>query len=227
MNLIAYARVSTKDQNLDVQLDKIKKYCEFKGHTYTLFSEKVSAVKERPEFDKVLKALEGTDYDGLVVTSLDRLGRSVLDLSRIMNHISNNLKKEVVIIDQNIDTSTKEGRLLFNLLSSIAEFEREIIRDRLQAGQRFTGRYGGRNRKKLPMEAIIEHYKNGASYDYLAKMFNTSRSTLYKRFKEHNIVVKKRSGDVNERDGIREGNKAEGETSVLQGDRPPASNGKI
>lgn len=224
MKLLAYARVSTREQNLDVQIDQIKKYCVFKGYEYVLFSEKVSAVKERPEFEKVLKALEDPQYDGLIVTSLDRLGRSVLDLSRIANHIIEELHKKIIFIDQNIDTSTINGKLQFNFLSSIAEWERGTIRERLEAGKKFSGRYGGRNRKKLPMEAIIEHYKRGASYNYLAKMFNVSRSTLYKRFKEHGIVVKHidRSGE-NERDELGKGNQAEGEKDILQGDRPPAS----
>ncbi len=217
MNLLAYARVSTKDQNLDVQLDKIKKYCELKGHTYTLFAEKASAVKERPEFDRLMKALEDPRFHGLVVTSLDRLGRSVLDLSRIADRITLTLKKELIIIDQNIDTSTKEGKLYYNILSSIAEFEREIIRDRLEAGKKFSGNYGGRKRKKLPMEAIIEHYKKGASYDYLSKMFNVSRSTLCKRFKEHGITVDKR-GEKNERKEGREGIVAKGTSDLLRGD---------
>ena len=181
MKLLGYARVSTKDQDLANQIEEIKKYCEYKKHSLELFTEKASASKDREEFNKMMDKIE--DYDGIVVTSLDRLGRSVQQLSTIHESFKKN-KKTLIIINQNIDTSTKEGRLMFNMLSTIAEFERELIRERLAAGKLYSGKYGGRKVKELPREAIIKHFEIGASYEWLANTFQVSKSTIYRRLKE-------------------------------------------
>ena len=147
MRLAGYARVSTKDQDLSKQIDSIKKFCDYKNYKFDLFSEKASASRDRKEFDKMIHNIDS--YDGIVVTSLDRLARSVKQLSTIHENFKKN-DKVLIIIDQNIDTSTKEGRLMFNMLSTIAEFERELIRERLMAGKRYSGNYGGRKVKELP-----------------------------------------------------------------------------
>ena len=185
MKLIGYARVSTKDQSLDGQIEKIKKFCEYKDFEVEIFSEKVSAISERPEFDRAMEQIDS--YDGIVVTSLDRLGRSVYQLSYFFKTMTDQEKK-VIIIDQNIDTSTKEGRLLLNLLSSIAEFERELIRERLQAGKERSNKRDGRKRKELPKKDIIRMYENGAGYKYIGSVFGVSEGTIYRRLKEWNAL---------------------------------------
>lgn len=187
MKLVGYARVSTRDQNLDGQVEKIKKFCHYKGWDVTIFKEKVSAVAERDQFEAALKELEKPEYGGLIVTDIDRLGRSVYQLSHTFKRLTA-MKRELIVLDKNIDTSTKEGRLQFNILSSFAEWEREQIRDRLKAGQDRTKRYGGRNRKDYPKEPIIKMYKDGAGTSYITKTWGISKGTLYKRLREWNVI---------------------------------------
>ncbi len=188
MKMIGYARVSTKDQNLDGQIEKIKKFCDYKGWEVTILKEKVSSVAEREQFEVAMNELEKPEYGGLIVTDIDRLGRSVYQLSSVFKRLTS-MKKELIIIDKNIDTSTKEGRLQFNILSSFAEWEREQIRDRLKAGQERTQRYGGRPRKDYPKEPIINMYKNGAGIAYITKTWGISKGTLYKRLREWGILT--------------------------------------
>jgi len=187
MKLAGYARVSTKEQNLDKQLKSIKDFCELKNHQVDIFQEKISAVKERPEFDKMIKLVLTGEYDGLIATDLDRVGRSVMDLSNLAHNLKDN-NKELIIINKNIDTSTTQGKLMYNIFSSFAEFERDVIRERLASGKKHSGKYGGRNRKPLPRDAIIKHFKNGASYAWLATTFAVSRATIYRRLKEWGVV---------------------------------------
>ena len=92
------------------------------------------------------------------------------------------------MINQNIDTSTKEGRLLFNMLSTIAEFEKELIRERLMLGKKHSGHYGGPKTKELPKAVIIKHFENGASYEWLANTFQVSKSTIFRRLKEWKLL---------------------------------------
>jgi DNA invertase Pin-like site-specific DNA recombinase len=145
---IGYARVSTKEQNLALQLDALEKEgCK------KIFQEKISGAKaDRPELKKMIDQLrEG----GVIITwKLDRLGRSLRDLVNLMNEIQDKgagLKS----LNDSIDTTTPHGKLTFHLFASLAEFERDIIRERTRAGleaARARGRKGGRP-KGLSKEA--------------------------------------------------------------------------
>lgn len=136
---IGYARVSTKDQNLQLQLQALQSEgCE------EVFSEKVSAAKERPELDKMISILRKGDT--VIVWKLDRLGRS---LRHLINLVSMFREKEVdfISLQDNIDTTTAQGRLVFNIFASFSEFERELISERTRTGleaARKKGRVGGR-----------------------------------------------------------------------------------
>lgn len=136
---IGYARVSTRDQNLELQIDALKKEnCE------KIFSEKQSAIKERPELEKMIGMIR--DGDVVIVWKLDRLGRS---LKHLIDLVAMFREKgvEFVSLNDNIDTTTIHGRLIFNIFASFAEFERELISERTRAGlaaAREKGRIGGR-----------------------------------------------------------------------------------
>lgn len=134
-----YARVSTKDQNLDLQIDALEKVsCE------KIYKEKVSAVKERPVLEKMNAQLRKGDV--VVVWKLDRLGRSLKHLVELGNYYRE-IGVELISIQDNIDTTTAQGRLMFNLFATFAEFERELISERTKAGlvrARANGRTGGR-----------------------------------------------------------------------------------
>lgn len=137
--IIGYARVSTQDQKLELQLAALEKYgCE------KIFQEKQSAVRERPELDKMVAHLR--EGDTVVVWKLDRLGRSLRHLVNLVGSFKE-IGVDFVSINDQIDTTSSQGRLMFNIFASFAEFERELISERTKAGlanARRHGRKGGR-----------------------------------------------------------------------------------
>ena len=138
--IIGYARVSTKEQIFDLQIDALKKVgCK------KIYREVVSGAKaERQVLNELLENIRSGDI--LVIWKLDRLGRSLKHLVELVNGLSDKgigLKS----INDPIDTTTPQGRLVFNIFASLAEFERDLIRERTNAGlsaARSRGRTGGR-----------------------------------------------------------------------------------
>ncbi|MFE3454964.1 recombinase family protein [Nonomuraea sp. NPDC059194] len=142
MNL-GYGRVSTRDQNPGSQRDRLTAAgCE------RVYIDTVSGTRaSRPEFDKALDALRAGDV--LVFTKLDRLGRSVKILKDIADRVQA-AGAGLRALDQNIDTTTSEGRLFFHILAAFAEWEHDLIVERTRDGleaARARGRSGGRRRK--------------------------------------------------------------------------------
>ncbi|HEY4787134.1 MAG TPA: recombinase family protein [Bacteroidales bacterium] len=185
---IDYARVSTRDQNLDLQIDALNNFgCE------QLFQEVQSAVKERPELDKMLNILR--KGDSVVVWKLDRLGRSLRHLVDLIS-LFNEKGVEFVSLNDNIDTSSIQGRLIFNLFASFAEFERELIRERTMAGlkrARGNGRIGGkkkglneaaRRKAYAALQLTSENNKktreDKQSVNDIAKILGISKATFYR-----------------------------------------------
>jgi DNA invertase Pin-like site-specific DNA recombinase len=149
--IIGYARVSTKEQNLDLQIEALQKAgCE------KIYREKVSgATKSRPELDSMISQFRKGDV--LIVWRLDRLGRSLKHIIDLVLELS---RMEVIIkgLTDGVDTSTINGRLFLNIMASLAEYERELIRERTNAGlaaARARGRLGGRP-KGFKKETIIK-----------------------------------------------------------------------
>lgn len=176
MTKIGYARVSTFDQNLDSQLDELKKA----GCT-KIFQEKASSVKKRPEFEKCLDYLR--EGDTLVVWKLDRLGRTTKKLLELIDDLKDrgiNLQ----IITLGVDTSTAAGRLFFTMMAGLAEMERELIRERTNAGlqaARARGRMGGRKPiDEQIMARAMMMYEAKMTVDDITKTLDISRSTFYK-----------------------------------------------
>ena len=155
---IGYARVSTQEQNLDLQLDELKK-----AGAEKVFMEKVSGGKweaERPELDKALSFVR--EGDKLIIWKLDRLGRSLPQLIRTVNQLKDK-SVELKSLKENIDTSSATGKLMFHIFGSLAEFERDMIKERVKAGlisARERGRLGGRpiaikdEKEKLFLELV-------------------------------------------------------------------------
>src|SRR5476649_2813636 len=176
---IGYARVSTREQNLDMQIIALENAgCE------KIYEEIVSGVKaDRPVLNNLLKQLRPGDT--LVVWKLDRLGRSLkhlVDLVQVL--IENNIG--LCSLNDPIDTTTSQGRLIFNIFASLAEFERDVIRERTQAGlsaARARGRLGGRPRglpkTSEPTACAAETlYREGKlSVMQIARKLNISKST--------------------------------------------------
>lgn len=177
--LIGYARVSTRDQKPHLQLDALQEVgCE------RIFMETASgAIRERPEFAAALDFMR--NGDNLVVWKLDRLARStrqLLETVEILEQRGIGLK----ILTQNMDTTSAGGRLIFTVFSAIAEFEREIIRERTRAGldaARSRGRKGGRPRvlsdKDLKQAKTLLTDPEISVVD-VARRLGVSPSTLYR-----------------------------------------------
>ena len=185
---IGYARVSTQDQNLALQLDALKSAgCEL------VFEEKISGKKkERPELVKMLGTLRKGDI--LIVWKLDRLGRSLKDLIEIIGSFNEKGIKFKSIQDS-IDTNTPTGRFTFNIFASLAEFEREIIRERTMAGlqaARARGRAGGRPKglskeAKSKVRAVVALYNNKQkTMQEIAQDLGISRATCYRYLELNN-----------------------------------------
>ena len=178
---IGYARVSTKDQKLEMQTEALQKAgCE------KIFKETKSALKERPELQSMLKHLREGDI--VVVWKLDRLGRS---LKHLIDLVSGFREKgiEFISLNDSIDTTTAQGRLTFNIFASFAEFERELIRERTLAGlqaARERGRIGGRKKglspeaKKTAFACYQLWEDKSRSVSDILKIVNVSKATFYR-----------------------------------------------
>lgn len=181
-SICGYARVSTEQQNLDRQIDALTRYGVDK-----LYNEKMTGTrKDRPELQKLLESL--TEGDTVVVESLSRLGRSTKDLLELTDLFE---KKGVhlVSLKESIDTSSSTGKLLFTLMSAIAQFERDVIADRTREGltsARVRGHLGGRPR--VPSEEIeraIKIYQTGQySIKEIENITGVKKSTLYRYLEE-------------------------------------------
>lgn len=181
-----YARVSTRDQNLDLQIDALTKAgCE-PGNIY---KEKVSgATIERPELNRLLESLREDDV--LVVWKLDRLGRSLADLVKLVNIIASK-KVALEVIEDRIDTTTPQGRLFFHIFAAVAEFQRGLILENTQAGlasARARGRVGGRpaglsKEATIKMNAAKTLYAQQTPVKDICSTLSISKKTLYKYIK--------------------------------------------
>ena len=185
MALIGYARVSSVGQSLDVQIDKLK-------HCNKVFQEKKSsgASSKRPKLETCLEYVR--EGDTLVITRLDRLARSTLHLCQIAVELE---RKEVDlhVIDQNISTSDATGRLLFNMLGAIAQFETEIRAERQMDGIKKAKEQGilfGR-RKKLTLQQVKElqeRRKQGVLIKVLMKDYGLSKASIYRYLTSENLM---------------------------------------
>ena len=176
---IGYARVSTDDQNLDLQRDALKNA----GCSVT-YEEKASGkTTDRPEFEQCIKALRAGDT--LVVWRLDRLGRSLQDLLRIVNELK---ERDIGFesLSEKIEAGTAAGDLIFHVFAALSEFERSLIRERTKAGLtavRARGRAGGRkpkldDKKVREIKALLRD--PGIQVADVARRYGVSRTTLYK-----------------------------------------------
>lgn len=188
---LGYARVSTRDQNLDLQIDALKETgCK------EIFHEVVSGAKaKRAELDRLLSRLRKGDV--LVVWKLDRLGRSLKHLISLVHELS---EKGIGLqsINDPIDTTTSQGKLVFNIFACLAEFERDIIQERTKAGlnaARARGKTGGRpkglseqaQRKAIAAEAL---YKEGElSVVEICQNLSISKASLYKYLRYRGVDI--------------------------------------
>lgn len=176
---IGYGRVSTLDQNLDSQSDAL-----IAAGVDKVFVEKITGTKaSRPELDKAKEQLR--EGDTLVITRMDRLGRSAKDLLNIVSELDA-LGVDLQILEQNIDTKTPEGKLFFTMVAGFAEFEHSMMVARTKDGlaaARARGRVGGRKPKMSPArvkEAKRLFEKQEMTVQEIADLFEVSRPTIYR-----------------------------------------------
>lgn len=189
----AYARVSTEDQNLDLQLDALKAAgCE------KIFKEKLSGAKtDRPELARLLEQVR--EGDTVTVWKLDRLGRSMKHLVETVTSLG---EKHVGFksLKESIDTTTATGKLIFHIFAALAEFERGMLQERTNAGLRASrdrGIVGGRKRGIAPeilakgKSAVALYRAKTESVDKIAQQLGMSKPTLYKLLKHEGVEVSK------------------------------------
>lgn len=179
---LGYARVSTLDQNPNLQTDALSAAgCE------RIFIDKVSGARsERPELNRLKEQLRKGDT--LVVWRLDRLGRNLKDLIKWIEQLEND-SIAFNSLQENIDTSTSSGKLFFHIFGALAEFERNLIKERTMAGlsaARARGRVGGRPQKLNPkqVELAKDMYQSKKyTIQEICDQLNITKPTLYKYLK--------------------------------------------
>ncbi|MBW2473349.1 MAG: recombinase family protein [Deltaproteobacteria bacterium] len=186
---VGYARVSTSGQKLDLQLDRLAD-CD------RIYREKVSAAsaKNRPELKNALDFVR--EEDVFVVTKLDRLARSVVDLSNIVQRLEEK-KVDLVVLDQGIDTTTIYGKLQFNILAAIGEFERGMIRERSREGREKEKakergvKFGARPKLTSDeIQSLVQDFDTpGLSKRDLAELYDISISSVYRLYAENSFAV--------------------------------------
>ena len=176
--LIGYARVSSKEQNLDLQLDELKK-----AGCSKIFSDKKSGInKKRSGLDAAISHLRSDDT--FIIWKLDRLGRSLKGLIEFVGK----LEKEKIhfrSLTDGIDTTTPAGRFFFHVMASLAQMERELLVERTKAGleaAKKRGRVGGRKRSMTPskVEAAKKLLAEGMPPRDVAQNLGVSIPTLYR-----------------------------------------------
>jgi DNA invertase Pin-like site-specific DNA recombinase len=188
---IGYARVSTREQNFDLQVDALREAgCE------KIYTEAVSGARaDRPALDELLRNIRPEDV--LVIWKLDRLGRS---LKHLVDLVGTLMEKGIGLrsLHDPVDTTTPQGRLTFNLFASLAEFERDLIRERTQAGlaaARARGRNGGRPKGITPQAeataiAAETLYREGTlTTRQIAGKLSISKSTLYAYLRHRGVAI--------------------------------------
>lgn len=196
---IGYARVSTYEQNLDLQIDALKQEgCE------PIFSDKVSGIKEvRPNWEQCFKyAREG---DTIVVWRLDRIGRGHTDLLKIVEEMEARKIHLKTLTGIEVDTTTPTGRMLFRIVAAMIEYERDQMKERIKAGlaaARARGKLGGRpsvtadSKRFIQFRSLVdarspEDYKLIYSVPEICNMMHFSRNTYYRWFRFKQSLEKK------------------------------------
>jgi DNA invertase Pin-like site-specific DNA recombinase len=183
MRVGIYARVSTHDQQtLPMQIKKMKEYIEHRDWTLTAEVEEVgSGAKTRPKREELLRMAKRREIDVILVWKLDRFGRSLADLVMTLNELRE-IGVVFVSLTESLDFSTPSGRAMAGMLSTFAEFERDIIRERVKAGiasAREKGKPHGRPQTaSLKITEIKKLKKQGLNNSQIARKLKISRASV-------------------------------------------------
>lgn len=152
MKVCIYARVSTDKQDLENQINLCKKFCESKEgwEIFSIYQDVISGKSEsRPAFNQLLEDMRHFRFRTIVITKLDRIGRSLKHLLSLFDEFQNK-GVEVVAVTQNIDTTTSAGKLQMQIIGAFAEFERNLISERTKEGLVGNEKVGKRGKDKKP-----------------------------------------------------------------------------
>jgi DNA invertase Pin-like site-specific DNA recombinase len=192
-----YARCSTEKQDLIAQKDQLVKHLEYyKTQNPVVYDrwyldEGYSGTNQkRPKLIQLKKDIENKEINSVIITKLDRLARSVDDLRWLVKFFEENDVK-LICLKENIDTSTIQGRLFFNMVSAFIEFERETIIQRMKDGLVYAKSHGSRSgkpchrpRKNLDMDKIKLMRRQGMSYYAISKVIGVKPQTIKSRLME-------------------------------------------
>jgi DNA invertase Pin-like site-specific DNA recombinase len=178
-----YVRVSTAEQETELQEHELKEYCERRGWSWVVYRDKgqSGAKNDRPALTAMMSDLRRRKIDVVVVWALDRLARSLKQLLSIADECRS-VSVDLVSLKQSVDTTLPAGRLTFQVLGAVAEFEREMLRERVKAGMaqaRRSGKHVGRPARRKLLTTEIERMKflrsQGTSVRKLATDFGTTQ----------------------------------------------------
>ena len=209
LQFVAYIRVSTGQQKTDNTIENqrraIEGYLSYHDNIKIIKwyeDNGVSAFKDRPDYDEMMKNIDR--WDGIIIAKLSRIGRKttqLLDIVRILN----DKKKQLIVVNDNIDTTSAQGNFFFTILAAFNEYEANLIRERMAEGRkRYTDDGGtlGRKRRgfddknKIPPKnkEIIDLYNAKYGIAKLAKLYGVSRNTMRKKMLDIGITLRKPRG---------------------------------
>jgi DNA invertase Pin-like site-specific DNA recombinase len=188
----AYVRVSKDEQDPELQLREVREYVERRGWSADEFVDRgESGAKERrPEFDRLVKELRRRRYSAVVVWRFDRAARSLRQLLQLLEELRQ-LGTDFVSVTEAIDTSTISGKAMFGMVAVFAEFERDVLRERVKAGlakARANGVRLGRPRAVFDLEAAKAFLRRGESQRAVARRFGVDHATLCRALRRSRVV---------------------------------------
>src|ERR1700692_1649647 len=184
-----YVRVSTGEQNADMQVNELGEYAQFrKWQTVETYSDKMTGAKDkRPALDRLMADAKRGKFDVVAVWRFDRFARSTSHLLRALEEFAA-LGIDFVSLRESIDTSTPTGKMIFTILASVAELERSTIRERVIAGQRAARRRGvrfGRPTVEVDTDHVLKLRKGGLSWRDIAEETGVPKDTLIRHCEAH------------------------------------------
>lgn len=198
IKVAVYARVSTskQEESLEEQIESLKEFCARNNYEiYNIYAETVSGAKRtREEFDKLMHDVESKKFDAVVVLKLDRFSRSMLNLLESMKKLEEHNVDFISVIDH-METTTAQGRLIFQIMGALSEFERTLIDSRTKIGIERAKREGKichRPRIEVNMKRVKERVDQDIPLTEIAAVEKVSYGTLRNRLKEAGIKVKRK-----------------------------------
>jgi putative DNA-invertase from lambdoid prophage Rac len=189
MRVAIYARVSTQDQNTDLQITELKAYAKARGwEDVQIYEEKVSgtSTKNRTQLAEVMSLAKARKIDVVLVWKLDRFARSLLDLVGMLNELTQ-LGVAFISIKDQIDMTTSAGRLMMQILGAFGEFEASMIKERVNAGLKAAKARGVRlgAKKSIDHGKVSELAAQGVTPVEIAKRLKCHKATVHKIIKNH------------------------------------------